>query len=129
VEGIGRPMLVRDAQGRAALMPWWDHRTSAYMAAALPLGFAVRACLEPARPHPLVRDDESIATHDPSASHDTPGPPDIWELHPYSPSAVNVAYAGRPVAIIWHFQLGQNLHDGAPEPTSARVRRGFPASR
>jgi SAM-dependent methyltransferase len=106
VEGIGRPMLARDAQGRAALMRWWDHRTSAYLAAALPLGFAVRACLEPARPDLLVRDEGSTATDAPSAGgHDPVGPPNIWALHAYSPDAVNVAYAGRPVAIIWHFQL------------------------
>jgi SAM-dependent methyltransferase len=106
VEGIGRPMLARDAQGRAALMRWWDHRTSAYLAAALPLGFAVRACLEPARPDLLVRDEGSTATDAPSAAgHDPVGPPNIWALHAYSPDAVNVAYAGRPVAIIWHFQL------------------------
>ena len=109
VEGIGRPMLARDAQGRAALMRWWDHRTSAYLAAALPLGFAVRACLEPARPDPLVRDDGSTVTDPPNAASDDPaGAPNIWALHAHSPGAVNVAYADRPAAIIWHFQLGQN---------------------
>jgi SAM-dependent methyltransferase len=112
VEGIGRPMLVRDARGHAALMRSSDHRTSAYLAAALPLGFAVRACLEPPRPDPLVRDDDSTVTDPPNAASDDPaGPPNIWALHAYSPGAVNVAYADRPAAIIWHFQLGQNAHD------------------
>ena len=106
VEGIGRPMRVRDERGHASLMCSWDHRTSAYLAAALPLGFAVRACLEPARPDPSERDDDSTVTDPPNAAGDDPaGPPDIWALHAYSPEAVDVAYADRPVAIIWHFQL------------------------
>jgi len=108
VEGIGRPMLMRDAQGRAALMRWWDHRTSAYLAAALPLSFAVRACLEPAHPDPLVRDDASTAMEPPSVPGHDPTAPNIWALHAYASGAVNVAYADRPAAIIWHFQLGQN---------------------
>jgi hypothetical protein len=71
----------------------------------------VRASLEPARPDPLVR-DASTATDPPGAtSHDPAGTPDIWAPHAYSPGAVNAAYAGRPAAIIWHFQLDQNHHD------------------
>jgi SAM-dependent methyltransferase len=112
VEGIGRPMLVRDGEGRAALMRSWDHRTSDYLAAALPLGFAVRACLEPTRPEPSTHDDGGTATDPPDAAgDDLTGPPDIWALHAYAPGAVDVAYADRPVAIIWHFQLGR--HPGA----------------
>jgi SAM-dependent methyltransferase len=109
VEGIGRPMLGRDAQGRPILMRWWDHRASAYLAAALPQGFAVRACLEPARPDPPAGDESSAVTDPPPEPrrHDPAGPPDIWALHAYAPGAVQAAYAGRPVAIIWHFQLDQ----------------------
>jgi SAM-dependent methyltransferase len=109
VEGVGCPVLVRDARGHAALMRSWDHRTSAYLAAALPLGFAVRACLEPTRPDPLVGDDVSTVTDPPDAAGDDPaGPPNIWALHGYAPGAVNDAYAERPAAIVWHFQLGQD---------------------
>jgi hypothetical protein len=28
-------------------------------------------------------------------------------LHRWSPDATNAAYRGKPLAIIWHFQLGQ----------------------
>lgn len=109
VEGIGRPMLGRDGQGRPVLMRWWDHRTSAYLAAALPLGLAVRACLEPARTEPLVRGDSSTVTDQlGTTGHDPAAPPDIWALHAYAPDAVNAAYAGRPAAIVWHFQLEQH---------------------
>ena len=109
VEGIGRPMLGRDAQGRPILMRWCDHRASAYLASALPQGFAVRACVEPARPEPPVSDDGNAVTDLPGpAPHDPAGPPDIWALHAYAPGAVDAAYAGRPVAIIWHFQLDQH---------------------
>lgn len=111
VEGIGRPMPGSDGQGRPVVMGWWDHRTSAYLAAALPLGFAVRACLEPPRPDPLVLDDDSTEPDPPGPPrHDPAGLPNIWALHAYAPGAVNAAYAGRPAAIIWHFQLDQH-HD------------------
>jgi SAM-dependent methyltransferase len=110
VEGIGRPMVARDRQGRAVLMRSWDHRTSAYLSAALPLGFAVRACLEPARPDPLIPGAVSTASDPPEAGQDPADPPNIWALHAYAPGAVNAAYAGRPVAVIWHFQLDQS-HD------------------
>jgi hypothetical protein len=104
-------MLGRDARGGPVLMHWWNHRTSAYLAAALPVGFAVRACLEPPRPDPLVRADGSTATDPPGdAGHDPAAPPNIWALHAYAPGAVNATYAGRPAAIIWHFQLDQDHH-------------------
>ncbi len=91
------------------LMRWWDHRSSAYLAAALPHGFAVRACLEPARPDLPVGDEGNTVTDPPGSSPDGPiGPPDIWALHAYVPGAVNAAHAGRPVAIIWHFQLDRD---------------------
>jgi SAM-dependent methyltransferase len=106
VEGVAQPVGSRDEQGRRVLMPSWDHRTSAYLAAALPLGFAVRACLEPPRPDPVVPEgsDAGPVPLDPREA------PDIWALHHLVPGAVNAAYAGRPVAIVWLFQL-------APEAT------------
>jgi SAM-dependent methyltransferase len=111
VEGIGRPMVTRDEQGHPVLMPSWDHRTSAYLSAALPLGFAVRACLEPARPDPWAPVGDDAASEAPRpAPADGGEPPDIWALHAYVPAAVNAAYAGRPAAVIWHFQL--DLPDG-----------------
>jgi SAM-dependent methyltransferase len=115
VEGIGRPIVALDEEGRAVLMRSWDHRTSAYLAAALPLGFAVRACLEPARPDPSTPDpsnpdDDTPAVTDPveAGRHDPDGPPDIWALRSYVPEAVDAACAGRPVAVVWHFQLDEN---------------------
>ena len=111
VEGIGRPMLGHDVRGRPVLMRWWDHRTSAYADAALRLGFAVRACLEPAYPHPFVSADDSTVIDGPGAAgHDPGAPPNVWALHAYAPGAVNAAYKGRPAAIIWHFELDQH-HD------------------
>ena len=106
VEGIGRPMLTRNRDGQVVLMRTWDHPTSAYLAAALPLGFAVRACVEPTRPDPLPPEAASTPSDAPEVPVRGPADPrDIWSLHAYAPGAVNAAYGGRPVAIIWHFQL------------------------
>jgi hypothetical protein len=35
----------------------------------------------------------------------TPGPPDIWELHPWVRDAANAAKAGQPAVIAWDLQL------------------------
>jgi SAM-dependent methyltransferase len=106
VEGIGRPMVSRDGEGGPVLMPSWDHRTGAYLSAALPQGFAVRACLEPARPDPWIPEAGDAASEPGEGGTSGSGePPDIWALHAYVPGAVNAAYAGRPAVIIWHFQL------------------------
>jgi hypothetical protein len=87
-------------------MPTWKRRTSEYLAAALPLGLHVRRCEEPLRPYPLV---DQHGTSDGAAVPDhVPGePPNIWALHRWCPDATNAAYRGQPIAIIWHFQLGQ----------------------
>ncbi len=115
LEGVGRPMPGRDRAGRFVVMPWFDWRTSDYLAAALPLGFEVRDCQEPLRPNPLVREDGSTVSDPPGpAQHDPLAPPNIWALHAYAPEATNAAYRNRPVAIIWHFQLGHRRRDRRP---------------
>src|SRR5260370_7174782 len=72
---------------------------SGYLAAALPLGFAVRACEEPRLPYPAIDPDATP----PSTPPDHPS--DIWSLWPWCPAAVNAAYRDSPILVVWHFQL------------------------
>jgi ubiquinone/menaquinone biosynthesis C-methylase UbiE len=96
------PIAVRTRDGRPGLLPHWNHLTSDYLVAALPLGLQVRRCVEPRRPAPLVDPNitparENVATRD---------FPDVWDLHTFCPAATNAAYEDTPAAIVWHFQLG-----------------------
>ena len=108
--GVGLPVVRTHASGEARYAPTYQHRASGYLAAALPLGFRVLACVEPRRPDPLVDvrgksisyDDEAVPAHpEPWTT-----PPDIWSLHRWCPEAVNAAYRDQPIAVIWHLQLG-----------------------
>ena len=106
IDGVGLPMLTTDADGQRVYMPVWQRRASDYLAAALPLGFEVRACAEPRRPSPLVRPDgRSVTDTGPPPEHDPDGAPDIWALHVHATEATNATYRDLPAAIIWHFQV------------------------
>jgi ubiquinone/menaquinone biosynthesis C-methylase UbiE len=96
------PLVGRGADGLPGYIPSWNRLTSDYLEAALPLGLQVLGCTEPRRPSPLM-DPE---TPRPTSTAGPPGtPPDIWQLHDWSPAATNAAYRGQPAAIVWHFQL------------------------
>jgi hypothetical protein len=88
-------------------MPIWSRLTSAYLAAALPLGLQLRSCAEPRRPFPLVDDGVlGSATGEAFPDHVPHSAPNIWALHRFCPAATNAAYRDNPAAIILHFQLG-----------------------
>ncbi|WP_419995258.1 class I SAM-dependent methyltransferase [Streptomyces boninensis] len=96
------PTLARglDATGRPALLTEYHRPLSAYLAAALPLGFQVRHCEEPTRPRPGI-----------DATIDATGPPDplptemSWDLPYWCPAASAAALDGSPLVVVWHFQL------------------------
>jgi SAM-dependent methyltransferase len=106
IGNAGRPLIKARPDGSPGYMPTWKRRTSEYLAAALRLGLHVCRCEEPLRPHPLVdqhgaSDGAAVPDHVPGAA------PNIWALHRWCPEATNAAYRGQPIAIIWHFQLGE----------------------
>jgi SAM-dependent methyltransferase len=102
----GFPLVKARPDGSLGYMPTWIRRASEYLAAALPLGLQVRRCEEPLRPFPLV--DEHGVSEGAEVGEHVPGePPNIWALHPWCPEATNAAYRDTPIAIIWHFQLGE----------------------
>jgi SAM-dependent methyltransferase len=107
---FGLPVVRETSDGRIGYLPFHQHATSDYLAAALPCGFQVRLCREPLGPdddlvdgngNPTAYPDDPITP--PTEPYDTP--PDIWDLHAWCPEAVNAAFRGWPRAIIWHFQL------------------------
>ena len=105
------PPVVRvGPDGEVGYIPAYGHRTSDYLAAALPLGFRVLRCDEPSVPSPLldaegrtIHDGERLPTQDPNE------PPNSWALHAEAIDAVNAAWRGKPSSIIWHFRL-EDLH-------------------
>ncbi|GAA1171399.1 class I SAM-dependent methyltransferase [Pseudonocardia alaniniphila] len=83
--------------GRPARVSTYRHLVGDYLRAALPVGLQVRRCEEPRLPASPPR----------SAPSDGVGP---WERWPWSlaalvPDAAHAVNAGRPVTIVWHFQL------------------------
>jgi ubiquinone/menaquinone biosynthesis C-methylase UbiE len=90
------PLGEEDPKGNVGYIPSWSHATSAYLQAALPHGFVVRACGELAAPpaEPDDREDEP------------PGePPSIWALHTWAPVAAAAVMGDRTCLVLWHFQL------------------------
>jgi SAM-dependent methyltransferase len=103
---IGLPLIRMGDDGAYGYMPIWSRLASDYLAAALPLGLQVISCDEPRRPSPLIGDDGAdLNDGTPSPAHIPGEPPNIWALHPLAIEATNAAWADRPAAIIWHFQL------------------------
>jgi SAM-dependent methyltransferase len=86
--------------GDFGYLPHRNHRTSEYLAAAIPLGLQVLSCEEPCLPDPAV--DPGVRPPDVPVDH----PSDIWSLQKWCPQAANACYRGTPVVIIWHFRLG-----------------------
>jgi ubiquinone/menaquinone biosynthesis C-methylase UbiE len=105
IKDIGLPVVKAGRDGNPGYMPIWSRLTSDYLAAALALGLQVRRCEEPRTPFPLV-DGSGVDIHSGHVQEHVPGaPPNIWALHRWCPAATNAAYRGKPLAIIWHFQL------------------------
>jgi SAM-dependent methyltransferase len=77
------------------VLPTWIRLASDYLAAALPLGLAVRRCEEPRRPSPIIADDGTDPYDgSPSPQHVPGDAPNIWALHPHAIAAANAAWQG-----------------------------------
>jgi len=97
--GSTRYPLVKEAlDGRVGHISGFTHGLGDYLRAALPQGYVIRACVETYRDADTVEPNE---TPEPL----TPGPPDIWELHPWAREAANAAKAGQPAVVAWDFEL------------------------
>jgi SAM-dependent methyltransferase len=96
-----RPTLARrpGPDGRPSLLAEYHRPLSAYLAAALPLGFQVRRCEEPRRPRNSPTFDTSEPAPDPLPTHVS------WDLLHRCPEASAAALGDSPVAVVWHFQL------------------------
>jgi SAM-dependent methyltransferase len=90
-----RPTMPREPgpDGRPSLLVEYHRPLSAYLAAALPLGFQVRRCEEPTRVLPL------------EPAPDTRPTDMSWDLLRWCPEAAAAAHNGSPVVVIWLFQL------------------------
>jgi SAM-dependent methyltransferase len=104
---IAIPVVKAAPDGSLGYMPTKSRLTSEYLTAALPLGLEVRGCEEPLTPAPLVDQTGESLHGGPDPQHVSGEPPNIWALHRWAPDATNAAYRGKPLAIIWHFELGQ----------------------
>ena len=113
VKEIAPPLVKTRPDGSPGYMPTKNRLTSEYLASALPLGLQVRRCEEPRTPFPLVDDSGESSHGAPDPDHVPGAPPNISAMHRWSPAATNAAYRGKPLAIVWHFQLGGDpVHSG-----------------
>jgi len=97
--GSTRFPLIKEAPGgRVGHISGYSHSLGDYLRAALPHGYVVRACVE------TYRDPETVEPNE-TPEPLTPGPPDIWELHPWAREAANAAKAGQPAVVAWDFEL------------------------
>lgn len=97
--GSARYPLIKEApDGRVGHIAGYSHGLGAYLRAALPHGYLVRACEETYRDATTVEPDEKPEPL-------TAGPPDIWELHPWVRDAANAAKAGQPAVVAWDLEL------------------------
>ncbi|MFI0718651.1 class I SAM-dependent DNA methyltransferase [Streptomyces sp. NPDC021224] len=96
------PLRRPGPDGSASLLTEHHRPLSAYLAAALPLGFRVLGCEEPRRPRPSLG----------PAPQELPGHVS-WGLLHRCPEAAAAALDGSPVAVVWHFRLdGPNSPSG-----------------
>ncbi|HEV7625800.1 MAG TPA: methyltransferase domain-containing protein [Streptomyces sp.] len=82
--------------GSPSLLAEYHRPLSAYLTAAIPLGFQVRHCAEPCRPRDSL---DPAAAPDPLPAHVS------WDLMHWCPEASAAALDGSPLAVVWHFQL------------------------
>ena len=92
------PLVKQSPDGRVGHIAGYSHGLGDYLRAALPHGYLVRTCQETYRDGHTVQPDEMPEPL-------TPGPPDIWELHPWVRDAANAAKAGQPAVVAWDFEL------------------------
>jgi SAM-dependent methyltransferase len=92
------PLVKTAPDGRTGYVANHAHGLGDYLRASLAHGFVVRACEEEFRPPDTVWPEDE-------AEPLTPGPPDIWELHPWVGDAANAARDGMPAVVCWDFEL------------------------
>jgi SAM-dependent methyltransferase len=92
------PLVKEAVDGRVGYVENHAHGLGDYLRAALSFGFVVRACEEVLRPPRTVLPDEEPEPL-------TPGPPNVWELHPWVADAANAARDGQPAVVCWDFEL------------------------
>ena len=95
------PLVKQAPDGRVGHIAGHSHGLGDYLRAALPHGYVVRACEETYREADTVAPDEMPEPL-------TPGPPDIWELHPWvrdAANAANAAKAGQAAVVAWDLEL------------------------
>jgi SAM-dependent methyltransferase/broad-specificity NMP kinase len=96
------PLVKESPDGQAGYMPGYSHSLGDYIRAALPHGYVVRACEE------TYRDNHTVEADD-LPEPLTPGPPDIWELHPWVRDAANAAKEGQTAVIAWDLELRPDI--------------------
>ncbi|WP_114854084.1 class I SAM-dependent methyltransferase [Brachybacterium sp. YJGR34] len=97
--GSSRYPLVKTApDGRVGHIAGYHHGLGDYLRAALVQGYVVRACEEVLRPEVTVPPDQD-------AEPLTPGPPNIWELHPWAREAADAARSGQSAVVAWDLEL------------------------
>jgi SAM-dependent methyltransferase len=97
-----RPTLPRrtgpEGDGGAAILAEYHRPLSSYLAAALPLGFRVLRCEEPAGA-PRLSGALDAPSSEPLPTHVS------WELMRWCPQAAAAAHDNSPLLVVWHFQL------------------------
>ena len=96
------PLVKQSADGRVGYVTGYTHSLGDYLRAALPHGYVVRACEEAYRDADIVGPEEEPEPL-------SPGPPDIWELHPWARDAANAAKAGQAAVVAWDLELRPDL--------------------
>jgi SAM-dependent methyltransferase len=96
------PLVKESPDGRVGYIAGYSHSLGDYLRGALPHGYIVRACVETYLGDLIVGPDEMPEPL-------TPGPPDIWELHPWVCDAANAAKAGQPAVVGWDFELRPDM--------------------
>lgn len=93
-----RPTPARRAgpDGSPSLLTEYHRPLSAYLAAALPLGFQVLYCEEPRRPLGSLDADQAPV---PLPTHMS------WDLLHWCPEASAAALDDSPIVVVWHFRL------------------------
>jgi SAM-dependent methyltransferase len=92
------PLVKASPDGRVGYLAGYSHSLGDYLRGALPHGYVVRDCVETYLGELTVGPDEKPEPL-------TPGPPDIWQLHPWVRDAANAAKAGQPAVVGWDLEL------------------------
>lgn len=96
------PLIQQAPDGRVGYVAGCHHGFGDYLRAAVSHGFVVRACEEACYGDQIVAPDQLPQPL-------TPGPPDIWELHPWVREAASAAKSGQTAVVAWDFELRPDI--------------------